>query len=215
MKVMPPSAARSSTDLAAASSICRPKVMVPKQSRETFRPVRPSRICSMATPSGLVHLVVVGLHLKRSEPVVDVGVTDEEIEPYSRTARGEGVVCGRDDLDAADETFEDVAANGRLDHIAILDAILRTDQLFQRGEVPHLSIPAHDFRVSLVGLKAPPEHLIPRAQMRCDRAAQAYLDLLEVLGRRFFAENSALPVLVLSPSTRQHRGRIVVVPFRD
>src|SRR5882762_5365871 len=61
--------------------------MVPRQSRETFRPVRPSRVCWMDTPPGLVQSAVVGLHVEGREPMVDVGVTDEEIESYSWTAR--------------------------------------------------------------------------------------------------------------------------------
>src|SRR5258708_30755946 len=134
MKVTPPSAARSRTDLDAGSSICSPKVIVPRQRRETFRPVRPRRVCCMATPPGLVHSAVVGLHLEGFEPMVDVGVADEEIETDSGTARGEDLVGGGDDLDAVDEPLEHVAGHGPLGAIAILDAEVRADQLLQRGE---------------------------------------------------------------------------------
>src|SRR6266851_5271682 len=182
MKVTPPSAARSRTDVAAASSICRPKVIVPRQSRETFRPVRPSRVCWMSTLPGLVHSDVVG---------------------------------GRDHLDTVDEPLEHVALNSRLHHVPVLNTVLRADELLQRGEVPNLPIPTHDFRVSLVSIETPEEHLVPGAEMWRDRTAQPYLDLLEVLGRRVLAENRALRVLVLPPGARQHRGRIVVVPFGD
>src|SRR5438552_13491162 len=40
---MPPAAARSRMATEVASSHCRPKVMVPRQSRETGSPVRPRR----------------------------------------------------------------------------------------------------------------------------------------------------------------------------
>jgi hypothetical protein len=48
MKSIPPSAARSSMATAAGSPRCSPKVIVPRHSFETCRPVRPSRVCSMA-----------------------------------------------------------------------------------------------------------------------------------------------------------------------
>src|SRR5438445_9261708 len=134
MKVTPPSAARSRTDPAAASSICRPKVMVPRQSLETFRPVRPSLACSMAAPS------VGGVDLKVCETVVDVGVPDEKVESDSGAAGVEHVVGGRDHLDAVDEPFEEVAVNRCLYHVAVLDAVLRADQLLQRGEVSDLPV---------------------------------------------------------------------------
>src|SRR6266852_180911 len=123
--------------------------------------------------------------------MVDVGVADEEIESYSRTARGEDVVDGRDHLDTVDEPLEHVALNSRLHHVPVLNTVLRADELLQRGEVPYLPVPTHDFRVSLVRLETPEEHLVPGAEMWRDRAAQPYLDLLEVLGRRILAENGA------------------------
>ena len=45
---MPPAAARSRMATDVGSSHCRPKVMVPRQSRETRSPVRPRRTCRMA-----------------------------------------------------------------------------------------------------------------------------------------------------------------------
>src|SRR5579859_916503 len=117
MNVTPPSAARSRTDLDAGSSICRPNVMVPRQRRETLRPVRPRRLCCMATPR-TTSLSRRRPPPRRMEPVVEMGVADEEIETDSRTARGEDAVCSRDDLDAV----EDVAVDGRPDHITVLDA---------------------------------------------------------------------------------------------
>ncbi len=48
MKSMPPSAARSRMATAVLSSDCSPKVIVPRQSLETCRPVRPSLTCSIA-----------------------------------------------------------------------------------------------------------------------------------------------------------------------
>src|ERR1700674_1175813 len=50
--------------------------------------------------------------------------------------------------------------------------------------------------------------------MRRDRSPKAPPHLLEVLVRRPPAEDLALRVLVLSPRSRQHRGRIVVITFR-
>ena len=47
-KSIPPSAARSRMATAVGSSRCSPKVIVPRHSLETWRPVRPSRVCSMA-----------------------------------------------------------------------------------------------------------------------------------------------------------------------
>src|SRR6202451_4666785 len=43
---MPPSAARSRIARDVGSSHCSPKVIVPRHSRDTWRPVRPSRLCS-------------------------------------------------------------------------------------------------------------------------------------------------------------------------
>ena len=43
--VTPPSAARSMIEIEVFSSHCKPNVMVPRQSRETCRPVRPRRTC--------------------------------------------------------------------------------------------------------------------------------------------------------------------------
>src|ERR1700674_2724849 len=145
--------------------------------------------------------------------MVDIGVADEEIETDSRTSRVEDVICGPNDLHAVDESLQDVAPNRRLDHVAVLDSILRADELLQRGEVPYLSVPAHDFGIALIRFEAPPEHLVPRADVRRDRAAQASLDLLVVLRCRVLAEYRAFGVLVPSPCSGQHRGRIVVVPL--
>src|SRR6266849_6518436 len=47
--VIPPAAARSRMAIELASSHCRPKVMVPRQSWETGSPVRPRRTCRIAT----------------------------------------------------------------------------------------------------------------------------------------------------------------------
>ena len=47
-KSIPPSAALSMTANAVASSLCSPKVIVPRQSRDTFSPFRPSLTCSIA-----------------------------------------------------------------------------------------------------------------------------------------------------------------------
>src|SRR5438445_5816013 len=157
--------------------------------------------------------VVVGSDLEAGEPMVDVGVTNEEVEAHAGTSGVEDVVGRRDDLNAVDEPLEDIAADGRLDHVPVLDAVLRTDQLPQRGEVPDLPVPAHDFRVSLIRLETPEEHLVAGADMGRDGAAQANFDLLEKLGCRVLAENRALRVLVLSPGACQNRGRIVIVPF--
>src|SRR5437660_1742119 len=150
-----------------------------------------------------------------SEPMVDVGVPDEEIETDSRATTCEDVVRGRDHLDAVDEPLDDVAAYGGLDDVAMFDAVFRADVLLQRSEVSDPAIPAHDFHVPILGFEASPEHLVPRAHMRRDRAAEPDLDLLKVLVRRAPAENNALPVLVRSPSAGQHCGRVVVVAFRD
>src|SRR5229473_6336694 len=147
--------------------------------------------------------------------MVDVGVADEEIESYSRTARGEDVVGGRDHLDTVDEPLEHVALNSRLHHVPVLNTVLRADELLQRGEVPYLPVPTHDFRISLVRLETPEEHLVPGAEMWRDRAAQPYLDLLEVLGRRILAENGALPVLVLPPVNGTPSTEIYTLSLHD
>src|SRR6516164_11062223 len=46
-KSTPASAARSMIAIAVASSLCSPKVIVPRHSRDTCRPLRPSLTCSM------------------------------------------------------------------------------------------------------------------------------------------------------------------------
>jgi hypothetical protein len=51
MNVTPASSARSMISIERASSTCRPKVIVPRQKAETFRPVRPSFRYSIAVPS--------------------------------------------------------------------------------------------------------------------------------------------------------------------
>src|SRR5438552_39301 len=44
---MPPSAARSMIAIEVSSSHCSPNVIVPRHCRDTCRPLRPSRTCSM------------------------------------------------------------------------------------------------------------------------------------------------------------------------
>src|ERR1700680_724445 len=105
--------------------------------------------------------------------MVDIGVADEEIETDSRAPGVEDIIGGRDDLHAIDESLEHVATNCRLYHVAVLASVLGTDELLERGEVPDLSVPAHDFGISLIGFEASPEHLVPCAHVRRDRAAQA------------------------------------------
>src|ERR1700730_12528103 len=166
MKVTPPSAARSRTAMAARSSICRPKVIVPRQRRETLRPVRPRRVCWMSTPQDYrARSAVVGVDLEVRESMVDVCIPDEEIEPDSRASGLEHVVFGGDDFHAVDESLEDVAVDGRLDHITVFDCVLRANELLERCEVAHLAVPAHDLRVALICREASPEHLVPGAEM--------------------------------------------------
>src|SRR5258708_2110858 len=98
--------------------------------------------------------------------MVDIGVPDEEIETDSRASGREDIIGCRDDLLAVDEPREDVAMNRRLDHVAILHSIVRTDELCQRGEIADLAIPAHDLGVATLCLEAPPEHLVTGADMR-------------------------------------------------
>src|SRR5438270_1684092 len=101
-----------------------------------------------------------------------------------------------------------------LDLVAILDSVLRANELLERCEVTDLAVPAHDLRVALFGLEASPEHLVAAADMRCDRAAQPDLDLLEVFVGGLAAEDACFRVLVPAPVAREHRGRVVVVALR-
>ena len=59
--------------------------------------------------------------------MVDVGVADAEVEPDAGAALGEDVVRRRDDFHAVDESLEDVADDGCLDQVAVLDPVLRAD----------------------------------------------------------------------------------------
>src|SRR5215831_16773461 len=133
--------------------------------------------------------VVVAIHLEVRETVVDVGVANEEVEADPRSALAEDVIGSGDHLHAVDVALDDVADDARLDDVAVLDAILRAGELGQRGEVPDLPVPPHDLRVAVGGLQAPEEHLVPGAAVWLHRAAQAYLDLLEVLVGRVPAEH--------------------------
>src|SRR5580704_7608349 len=157
--------------------------------------------------------IVVGIHLKEREAVIDVRVTDTEVEPDPRTAGVERVVGGGDDFDAVDEPAQHVALDGGLDEVAVLDAVAGTGQLRERGEVCDRAVPPDDLRVGRWGLQAPEEHLVARAHVRGYRAAQPYLDLLEVFLGLVAAEHRALHVLVGAPLAGQHRRRIVVVAF--
>src|SRR4249919_3870067 len=119
---------------------------------------------------------VVGVHLEGPEPVVHVGIADEEVEPDPRAALAEDVVGGGDHFHAVDVALDDVAGDARLDDVAVLDPVLRAGELGQRGEVPDLPVPPDDLRVAFLGLQAAEEHLVPAAAVRLHRAAQADLD---------------------------------------
>src|SRR6185312_3396169 len=157
---------------------------------------------------------VVGVDLEVPEAVVDVGVADEEVEPDPRAALAEDVIDSGDFLHAVDVAPDDVAGDARLDHVAVLDPVLRTGELGQGREVANLPVPPHDLRVAVLGLEAPEEYLVPRAPVRGDRAAQPYLDLLEVLIGRVPAEYRRSRVLVPAPPAGQHGRGVVVVSLR-
>src|SRR5258707_2827138 len=167
-------------------------------------------ISGRAQPVGSV---VVGVHLEVLESVVDVGVANEEVEPDPRAALVEDIIGSGDHLYAVDVTLDEISDDARRHDITVLDPVLRAGELGQRGEVPDLPVPPHDLRVANFGFQAPEEHLVPGAAVWRDRAAQAYLDFLEVLIGGVPAEHLRVRVLVPAPMTSEHGGRIVVVSF--
>src|SRR5258708_16801933 len=160
---------------------------------------------SRPLPVRSVASVVVGIHLEVPESVVDVGVANEEVEPDPRAALVQDIIGGGDYLYAVDVTFDEIADDARCHDITVLDPVLRAGELGQRGEVPDLPVPPHDLRVAILGFQAPEEHLVPGAAVWRDRAAQAYLDFLEVLIGGVPAEH--LRVRVLVPAPKDQRAR--------
>src|SRR5260370_24916527 len=170
-----------------------------------------SRAPVRAQPVGSV---VVGVHLEVPESVVDVGVANEEVEPDPRAALAEDMIGGGDHLYAVDVTLDEIADDARRHDITVLDPVLRAGELEQRGEVPDLPVPSHDLRVAIFGFQAPEEHLVPSAAVWRDRAAQAYLDFLEVLIGGVPAEHLSVRELVPAPRTSEHGGRSGLVSLR-
>src|SRR5208282_1093929 len=75
--------------------------------------------------------VVVRLHLEVCDSEVDVRVPDTEIVPESGRARGVSIVRGGDHFHSVNEALDDIPFNCCLDHVAVLDPILRTVEPFQ------------------------------------------------------------------------------------
>src|SRR5208282_1043784 len=75
--------------------------------------------------------VVVRVHLEVCDSEVDIRVPDAEIEPESGRARGVSVVRGGDHFHAVNEALDDIPFNCCLDHVVVLDPILRTGEPFQ------------------------------------------------------------------------------------
>src|SRR5437762_1155023 len=107
--------------------------------------------------------VVVAVYLEGGEPMIDVGVADEEVEADSGTALTEHVVGRGDHLHAVNESPDVMAGDCGLHDVAIPDPVLRTDKLPQRREVPDFTVPPHDLGIGIVRLEASEENLVPGA----------------------------------------------------
>src|SRR5208282_4859299 len=75
--------------------------------------------------------VVVRLDFEVCDSEVDIRVPDTEIESESGRARGVSVVRGGDHFHAVNEALDDIPFNCCLDHVTVLDPILRTVEPFQ------------------------------------------------------------------------------------
>src|SRR5271156_6006370 len=124
------------------------------------------------------------------------------------------VIGSGDHFHAVDESGDVVAGDYRLHHVTIPDPVLRAGKLPQRREIPDLPVPPHDLGVGVFCLQASPENLVSGAAVWREGAAQANLDFLEILLRLVLAENCRRHMLVLSPHSGDHGGRVVVVSLR-
>src|SRR5687767_14794071 len=131
--------------------------------------------------------------------MVDVGVPDAEVEPDPGTARLVRVVDRGSHLDTVDVTGDHAADDACLHDITVLHAELRALVPYQRFPAANLAVPSDDLRVSILGLEASPENLVPRATVRNDCRTQPDLDLLEVFLGLILAEHGAFDELVLAP----------------
>src|SRR6516162_9906558 len=155
--------------------------------------------------------VVGAVDIEVRESKIDIALPDAIIKPDSRIALLVSVVLNGYHFYTVQISLDDIVSNRCLYQVPVLDSILRTSVLFQRSPVLDFPVPPDNLDVGFRCLQASPEHLVPRAILRRQRATQAYFDLLVVLLCLVSAEHLSFAVLVLSPHSLEQRGRIGVI----